>query len=168
MGKRYYCELCDKSFAGNLTNRKNHAKGFLHQKLRQEHYNTFKDPSVILTEQLSKKPCRKIQVGEECEFGDHCRFSHLTPDRKQQLENLIVAQNKKRLEDNAPLPDANIDEWLEKRNNRLKKGDDSDKTTADEEKTTLPEALANIPNLPPSLIPPSKQILRRTKGSDWG
>ena len=42
MGKRYFCEVCDKTFADNPTNRRNHMKGLTHQRLRQQHYDSFR------------------------------------------------------------------------------------------------------------------------------
>jgi U11/U12 small nuclear ribonucleoprotein SNRNP20 len=42
MGKRYYCEFCDKSFADNRTNRKNHLNGLNHQRLKKQHYDAFR------------------------------------------------------------------------------------------------------------------------------
>lgn len=42
MGKRYYCEFCDKSFADNPTNKRNHLKGVFHQRMKKLHYDAFK------------------------------------------------------------------------------------------------------------------------------
>ena len=38
MGKRFYCEFCDKSIPSDIVNRKKHAEGIQHQKLRKEYY----------------------------------------------------------------------------------------------------------------------------------
>ena len=45
MGKKYYCDYCDKSFADNPTNRKNHARGVHHRQARSAHYEHFKGNS---------------------------------------------------------------------------------------------------------------------------
>ena len=45
MGKRYYCDFCDRSFADSANNRKNHFKGVNHQRLRKLHYDSFKGKS---------------------------------------------------------------------------------------------------------------------------
>ena len=45
MGKRYYCDFCDRSFADSANNRKNHFKGGNHQRLRKLHYDSFKGRS---------------------------------------------------------------------------------------------------------------------------
>ena len=42
MGKKYYCDFCDKSFADNPTNRKNHFRGVHHRQTRNIHYDQFK------------------------------------------------------------------------------------------------------------------------------
>lgn len=42
MGKKYYCEYCDKSFKDDSNIRKKHIEGLPHQKARQEHYANFK------------------------------------------------------------------------------------------------------------------------------
>ena len=42
MGKRYYCDFCDRAFADRGVNRKNHFKGVQHKRLRDEHYKAFR------------------------------------------------------------------------------------------------------------------------------
>ena len=42
MGKRFYCEFCDKSFPSNAENRKKHNEGVQHQKLRVAYYSAYK------------------------------------------------------------------------------------------------------------------------------
>ncbi|ESO12320.1 hypothetical protein HELRODRAFT_146232, partial [Helobdella robusta] len=76
--KRYYCDYCDKSFADNPTNRKNHLSGVQHKIAKQNHYDQFKDPKIILMENFSKKPCHKFQQDGVCRFGEVCKYSHLT------------------------------------------------------------------------------------------
>lgn len=38
MGRRYYCDYCDKTFIDDIDARKKHINGLLHQNLRKEHY----------------------------------------------------------------------------------------------------------------------------------
>lgn len=47
MGKRYYCDYCDRSFADGAENRKKHLASINHQKLRKAHYDTFKGMNII-------------------------------------------------------------------------------------------------------------------------
>lgn len=42
MGKRYYCDYCDKTFADNSQNRKKHLNGVVHDRLRKLHYSLFR------------------------------------------------------------------------------------------------------------------------------
>jgi len=42
MGKRYYCDYCDKSFPDSLLNRKNHNKGYKHIQNKSTYFNQFK------------------------------------------------------------------------------------------------------------------------------
>ena len=42
MGKRYYCDFCDRSFADTSQARKKHIHGVQHQRNRKLHYDSFK------------------------------------------------------------------------------------------------------------------------------
>lgn len=42
MGKRYYCDFCDKTFPYNTANRKKHNEGSYHQMARNAYYSKFK------------------------------------------------------------------------------------------------------------------------------
>lgn len=39
MGKLYYCEFCDKTFAGTQINIKNHRRGAKHKACKEEFFN---------------------------------------------------------------------------------------------------------------------------------
>ena len=41
MGKRYYCDYCDKIFPDNPTNRRNHLNGVQHRTMRRMYYDAF-------------------------------------------------------------------------------------------------------------------------------
>lgn len=88
MGKQYHCEYCNKVFADNLGNRKRHLKSNAHQQQRRLHYAALKDPAVILEEEFQKKPCHNFQKGH-CHFGELCIYSHMTPQRIQELQNKV-------------------------------------------------------------------------------
>uniref|UniRef100_A0A0L8I8X0 Zinc finger matrin-type protein 5 n=1 Tax=Octopus bimaculoides TaxID=37653 RepID=A0A0L8I8X0_OCTBM len=60
MGKRYYCDFCDKSFADLPNNRKKHINGSLHQRMRKQHYDAFRDAESILAEEAHKIPCKQL------------------------------------------------------------------------------------------------------------
>lgn len=44
------------------------------------------DARTKLKEELQKGPCRRVQTGLPCKFGDECRFSHLQPYELDQLK----------------------------------------------------------------------------------
>ncbi|XP_013392667.1 zinc finger matrin-type protein 5 [Lingula anatina] len=162
MGKRYYCDFCDKSFADNPTNRKNHLKGVSHQRMRKLHYSFFKDPSSLLAEESTKKPCRTMMTSGECPFGEGCKYSHLTEDRKKQLEQQILQEKaesvrkKRKLEENPP----SIEDWLAKRAKAKKP--ESPRTELKPNLAqlafSLPPTLLGVTNLPPSLLPPPPHV----------
>ncbi|KAH0625537.1 hypothetical protein JD844_015083 [Phrynosoma platyrhinos] len=57
MGKRYFCDYCDRSFQDNLHNRKKHLNGVQHLRAKKVWYDLFRG---------------------QCDFGSNCRFSHMT------------------------------------------------------------------------------------------
>lgn len=42
MGKRYFCDYCDRSFQDNLHNRKKHLNGLQHLKAKKAWYDMFR------------------------------------------------------------------------------------------------------------------------------
>ena len=47
MGKRYYCDYCDKSFPDNLDQRKKHLRGVVHQRNRNQFYQSLQSDLII-------------------------------------------------------------------------------------------------------------------------
>lgn len=43
------------------------------------------EPEEILAEDVGKEKCRRYMTTGECQFGDNCRYSHITPDIHHQL-----------------------------------------------------------------------------------
>lgn len=108
MGKKYYCDYCEKSFKDDPNIRKKHIEGLPHQKARIEHYANFK--SNISDQRpmnenwvffsnvscflfflgylfLGAQEILKSEDGKKpcakfpsgaCRFGATCRFSHYT------------------------------------------------------------------------------------------
>lgn len=149
MGKRYYCDYCERSFADGAENRKKHLASMHHQKLRKAHYDMFKDATTILEENRLKKPCIKFQNNGECEYGSNCKYSHLTPLDIQQLEEeaRLVKAGPPPVEPNI---EAKIDAWIES----ISKMKENSATSLNVCKPILPTVLVGIPDLPPSVIPP--------------
>ncbi|XP_054765609.2 zinc finger matrin-type protein 5-like [Lytechinus pictus] len=176
MGKRYYCDYCDKSFADNSENRKKHLNGVVHDRLRKLHYSQFREPEEILSEERAKIPCVKIKQSGFCPFEGNCRYSHLTPEWERELLEKIEAKKlaAKTAEDRAAnQPEPNLADWLDKR----KKKDNASSTSEGVDPSggsaalqhmqfSLPPELQNIPDLPPSMIPPTGDCFAET--AEWG
>ncbi|KAE8634067.1 hypothetical protein XENTR_v10002192 [Xenopus tropicalis] len=89
MGRRYFCDYCDRSFQDNLHNRKKHLNGVQHQRSKKAWFDAFRDASEVLAEEQTKKVCRRfIQCGQ-CDFGPGCRFSHLTVEELEALKGQV-------------------------------------------------------------------------------
>ncbi|KAK7834368.1 hypothetical protein U0070_017554 [Myodes glareolus] len=85
MGKRYFCDYCDRSFQDNLHNRKKHLNGLQHLKAKKVWYDMFRDAAAILLDEQNKRPCRKFLLTGQCDFGSNCRFSHMSERDLQEL-----------------------------------------------------------------------------------
>ncbi|WAR03655.1 ZMAT5-like protein [Mya arenaria] len=167
MGKRYYCDFCDRSFADTGVNRKNHFKGVQHQRLKKQHYDSFRDPATILSDDSGKMPCKRFHAGQ-CDYGDSCKFSHMTQERRQQLQSMVAhqqAEKKRKLHEQ--LAEPSLDEWLEKRQKRLRKEQTPGAQEVSDVTYELPPFL-NRPNLPPSLLPPASEELKNKPQCEWG
>ncbi|XP_048257197.1 zinc finger matrin-type protein 5-like [Haliotis rufescens] len=180
MGKRYYCDYCDKSFADNATNRKNHLMGVYHQKQKKAHYDSFikRDPAKVLAESSKLPLCHNFKTTGECHYGVNCRWSHVTDKVREELENEIrsrreATQKQRQEEEKVPT----LEEWLDKRSKKLKTEEDvkSGITEPSDEAAvfqlpvcSLPPVLANIPNLPPSLLPPPPDAYKYLPLEEWG
>ncbi|KAF6777814.1 hypothetical protein AHF37_02701 [Paragonimus kellicotti] len=92
MGRRFYCDYCDKSFPNNPVNRRTHLNGMQHQQLRKLHYEQYLDPPQRLAIEKAKKSCTTFLRTGECSYGLLCRFSHQTPDMMRCLEELAKEQ----------------------------------------------------------------------------
>ncbi|XP_059162181.1 zinc finger matrin-type protein 5-like [Physella acuta] len=186
MGRRYYCDYCDKSFADNPTSRKVHLTGNAHLQNRKAHYDAFRDEEEILQDDKTKKPCRAFLSTGDCKFGDRCQFSHLSHEDRNRLAEIVrmkqlgAATGKTNTEDNVKNL---LMEWVDKRSKKLKLDnvDNSTGNSADTSKTlrptdclvavpeyTLASCLVAFPSLPPSLLPPSKEEILKCDYVSWG
>ncbi|GAA49289.1 U11/U12 small nuclear ribonucleoprotein 20 20kDa protein [Clonorchis sinensis] len=86
MGKRFYCDYCDKSFPDNATNRRAHLNGVQHQQARRLHFDRYLAPQEKLVLERAKKPCIGFVRSGECSYGVLCKYSHMTPEMFHQLE----------------------------------------------------------------------------------
>jgi len=169
MGKRYHCEYCNRSFADTPHTRKNHINGVQHKRNRKLHYDSFKDPAVLLAEEATKPPCRKFFETGSCGFGASCWYSHTNP------QVLVAAQTTNdqkasHSETNQPAP--RLEDWLEKWEKRKKKneqrGSGSGVTSGQKTAYTLPPGMPPLQLLPPSLLPPPPNGYPELPRVEWG
>ncbi|XP_036209876.1 zinc finger matrin-type protein 5 isoform X1 [Myotis myotis] len=74
MGKRYFCDYCDRSFQDNLHNRKKHLNGLQHLKAKKAWYDMFRDAAAILLDEQNKRPCRKFLLTARLEPATAARW----------------------------------------------------------------------------------------------
>ncbi|XP_030643054.1 zinc finger matrin-type protein 5 [Chanos chanos] len=174
MGKRYYCDYCDRSFQDNMHNRKKHLNGVQHHRAKKAWFDNFKDAAAILREERAKEPCRKFLQTGQCGFGPSCRFSHMT-DRDMEILKKQVDDERRRREDpdlGRASPERSIEEWLARREKRraclntgsVLKMEDEER----EENSDIPPHFLSIPDLPPSLLPPPPGGWKHTVQNEWG
>merc|ERR1711976_406268 len=106
-------DYCDKLFPDNLTQRKRHLQGVYHQRMRKNHYESMRDPAVILAEELNKPPCRNFLSKGYCDFDRNCKYSHLTDEEKHRYQELVQARKKRKKKNLGKEP--TVDDWLAKR-----------------------------------------------------
>uniref|UniRef100_A0A8C6YM97 Zinc finger matrin-type protein 5 n=1 Tax=Nothoprocta perdicaria TaxID=30464 RepID=A0A8C6YM97_NOTPE len=142
MGKRYFCDYCDRSFQDNLHNRKKHLNGVQHLRAKRAWYDLFRDAAAILQEEQSKKPCRKfLGLPGEC-------LITLSQLGEQQLKELR--------QEGADVPLGTIEDWLEKRAKRLSAAQNNRYCSLPEKPAPFqyPLGWPPVQELPPSLQPP--------------
>ncbi|XP_072227995.1 zinc finger matrin-type protein 5 [Leuresthes tenuis] len=161
MGKRYYCDYCDRSFQDNMHNRKKHLNGVQHHRAKKAWFDQFRDSAAILYDEQLKKPCRKFLQKGICDFGSNCRFSHMSEEEQLNLKRWLEEErrHKEDSEDRMMLG-RSIEDWLSKREKKKaalsSKGDLKSKEDCVEVEieSEIPQQLLSIPDLPPSLLPP--------------
>lgn len=175
MGKNYYCDFCDKTFADKANNRKNHLKGLIHQRCRRSYYDQFRELEVILAEETAKRPCKHFLSSGICSFMASCKYSHMTEEQIQNLQRQVDTKRKtaslKKLDAQAKPP--SLEKWLAKVKKNSKKNVEEEvgETTPTELNLpmyTLPTHLETVGNLPPSLLPPPPDVYRFLPLEEWG
>lgn len=174
MGKRYYCDYCDRSFQDNLHNRKKHLNGVQHHRAKKTWFDNFRDAATILNEERTKEPCRKFLQTGQCVFGTSCRFSHMSERHMKMLEQKIDDE-KRQKEDpdqDGSSTERSVDEWLSRREKKLAALTSGRVLKVEEEECAetieIPSYLLSIPDLPPSLHPPPTGGWRVTLRNEWG
>ena len=137
----------------------------------------YRDPEVILDEEQAKRPCKTFMSTGECQFMDNCRFSHLTEQKRKNLEQQIA--EKRKVNNSKTSSSANdeegrklLDSWLEGYHNKHKTDEDRDATVKQEPvvlpQYTIPPHVLAVPNPPPSLLPPPPDAFENLQFLDWG
>ncbi|XP_053692247.1 zinc finger matrin-type protein 5 [Sabethes cyaneus] len=91
MGKKFYCDFCEKHIQRDPGIIRKHNEGIAHIRNKAAYYESLKDPQQILAEVKTKKPCRTLQSSQVCTFGAICRFNHYQPDELKQLHEKAQA-----------------------------------------------------------------------------
>lgn len=174
MPRRYYCDFCDKSFADNPVARKNHMNGTTHQRNRKQHYDSFRDPEILLFEEINKKPCKHFLQSGTCTFFDNCRFSHLREDVKEQLRTQATEMKTKKYKRQDTKMDKNGED-LKTFLQKIERGQKFDQKEGKNihsgvviPKYSIPTFLQAVTNLPPSLIPPPPDSFLDLELKEWG
>ncbi|XP_012538669.1 zinc finger matrin-type protein 5 [Monomorium pharaonis] len=166
MGKAYYCDYCNRAFKDEVETRKKHISSVQHATNRTSHYNMFKDPETILTEESSKTPCKRYMNKGDCAFGSGCRFSHYTPSMIWELQQLVAMKNSKvsavQPRDGWPNSEDIIKEYFE---NVI---DPSGTEDLNHPVWSTTSGLVDNPYLPPSLQPIMSERTMNCNFSKWG
>uniref|UniRef100_A0A182PK74 C3H1-type domain-containing protein n=1 Tax=Anopheles epiroticus TaxID=199890 RepID=A0A182PK74_9DIPT len=88
MGRKYYCDYCDKRIQNNYDIIKQHNVGLPHIRAKAEYFHQFKTIDDILAEIKYKPPCRSLKDGSECMFGVLCRYRHYTTEQIWEMEKI--------------------------------------------------------------------------------
>ncbi|XP_028274460.1 zinc finger matrin-type protein 5 [Parambassis ranga] len=175
MGKRYYCDYCDRSFQDNMHNRKKHLNGVQHHRAKKAWFDHFRDTAAILYDEQAKKPCRKFLTKGICDFGSNCRFSHMSEEDMFNLQRQVEDERQLREGSEGQIMlGRSVEEWLSRREKkRSALGSKGDlKTMEDREEgqteSNIIQQLLSIPDLPPSLLPPPPGGWRVKVNTEWG
>ncbi|RNA17725.1 zinc finger matrin-type 5 [Brachionus plicatilis] len=174
MGKRYYCDFCDKSIPNNSDAIKKHNEGTQHQTIRKNYYLKYKDLETILEEEREKThPCIRFFNHGHCNFGELCWSSHRTQEQKQHLEDLYRLECHKKVKfeeekrkNEAPIKKKiQVKEYLSEHLGHLEKHEIENFFP----KYFVPKKikLLNMPIIPPSLVPPNFNDFINYEPNSW-
>ncbi|KAF6215008.1 hypothetical protein GE061_009756 [Apolygus lucorum] len=154
MGKRYFCDYCQRSFVDDIESRKKHLFGVSHLRMKKEYYAMIRDLKTLVQEERSKELCRRFRNTGECSFGVLCNHTHYSPEELAHFEATVKLQEEER----SKLP--KIEEWI------ARKAELDKKIPVDAHVNRLTTLLD--PSLPPSLRLPSWSDISSTSLLEWG
>lgn len=87
MGKRYFCDYCDRSFQDNLHNRKKHLNGLQHLKAKKVWYDMFRggcplpwaSENIWLPRDPTQRPSSCSTPTPQGPLGGWLECEHLSP-----------------------------------------------------------------------------------------
>lgn len=170
MGKRYYCQYCNRAFLDNLNARKKHLASAAHHQQREAWYDKFKDKRQRLTEQLEKpRVCRYYLQQGSCAFGPSCRYRHMTDDEVDKVKRELDEEDLQK-QQSPQDSDRTVQSWLDNRANS-RRGSPPSQSSDDKSQTIsyiIPEGILSLPSVPPSLLPPPHGSWPQYPDIDWG
>ena len=150
-------------------------KGVQHQQSRRMHYDSFKDATIMIREELNKRPCKHFSMRGTCNFMENCRFSHLSDTRRHELEQEIQhlqemkmssSSNKKHKVESTEEP--SLDQWLEKVDKSVKDVKPCKEVKPLPVYEVAPCLQSLGVTLPPSLLPPPPDVFDNLPLVEWG
>ncbi|KAM3873854.1 zinc finger matrin-type protein 5 [Diretmus argenteus] len=176
MGRRYYCDYCDRSFQDNMHNRKKHLNGVQHHRAKKAWFDHFRDSAAILYDEQAKKPCRKFLQTGNCGFGPNCRFSHMCEEDLTNLKRQIEDERQHSEDPKGRTSrERSVEEWLNRREKKRRAlssdgvlKDKEDSSEGNQTESVIPQQLLSIPDLPYSLQPPPPGGWKVTIKTEWG
>lgn len=117
MGKRYFCNYCDRTFIDDPDSRKKHIQGIAHIRNRSNHYKKFKDIKDIYAEETTKEECRRFKQTGHCQFNENCNFTHYSKEDLEFMKKQIDEEEKKK-NTYSHIEEASVEHWLAKRRSK--------------------------------------------------
>uniref|UniRef100_A0A8D8PVA1 Zinc finger matrin-type protein 5 n=1 Tax=Cacopsylla melanoneura TaxID=428564 RepID=A0A8D8PVA1_9HEMI len=158
MGKKYFCEHCEKSMADNYETRRNHLNSANHKLLVKLHYNQYRDYKTLIQEESSKNLCLR-SLRNQCPFGDQCFNTHFTKEQLQNIEFEGQRSEQEAMEKaQEKIMNADLSGWFQSIN-------------------TVPKCFQNSlakmyqnseTNLPPSLQDTTIEDVKNMEFNEWG
>uniref|UniRef100_A0A023F197 Putative u1 snrnp-specific protein c n=1 Tax=Triatoma infestans TaxID=30076 RepID=A0A023F197_TRIIF len=162
MGRRYYCDYCDRGFTDVVDSRKKHLNGISHQRIKKIYYSRVRDLKTLVEEEKQKEICRRFRSTGSCPFEEACTFTHYTTQELSAFEAQVREQEKKKNELPSLPP---IQEWLNKR--KLNATERAEGTVS-MYGSNNPLKEYSFQSLPPSLRPISFEAMDNLQFTFWG
>lgn len=170
MGKRYFCDYCNRTFLDDPDSRKLHLKGTSHIRARNNHYKNFKDLKTIYQEESAKEACKRFMRYNQCQFNENCHHTHYSKEDLAFIKQKID-DNESQNHSLALIQEASLESWLKK-----KKSNEKSSTHANTSETTHQPAVIessmnidpSVKNLPLSMQPTSEEHLYQLEFVEWG